>query len=147
MAHGKPERSLDGWGLDFLAPFRLPGALKRDHTASQGQGTRCLWSALISFKDKVQSAGWLGYSSLFMIQISVIPEMYNEEPQRSCQGRLFLLYLSGCLGYALNLKRKAEDELFQQIMVATREWQTAWEEPSPPLQPHHCALAKLFFKA
>lgn len=62
--------------------------------------------------------------------------MYNEEPQRSYRALLVdLLCLSACLGYVLNLKRKAEDAFIQQIFIATRAWQTAWGESLSPLPP------------
>ena len=72
----------------------------------------------------------------------------TKEPQESCWGFLFLLHLSGCLEYALNLKREAEDAFVQQIFTTTKKWQT----PTGRIPVfslfgwlRHCPLAKPFF--
>lgn len=61
--------------LDLIAQLCLPRAIKRDRTAYRARGQGRFQSALTAFKDKVRSARWLGFSSQFTIQASVMPQM------------------------------------------------------------------------
>lgn len=105
--NGSPGQALEESG-------KLEAQTLWPNSASQGQlnltalsspvkGLGCLESALISFKDKPQSA-WQ-FITVYYSDLRSYPRCVMKSHREAAGSPPFPLHTSGCLGYAFNLKR------------------------------------------
>lgn len=79
------------------------------------KGLGCLESALISFKDKAQSA-WQ-FITVYYSDLRSYPRCVMKSHREAAGSHPFPLHTSGCLGYAFNLRQKQRMCSFNKYLL------------------------------